>query len=130
MVARFELQLTGFLNTHLPARLDLFVRLNYEAFFFADESAIEGFLADPLPACGLLTDPVSKRRFRPSPGSEPVAFEGVDFYFESELTRERFRENPAAYFLPGWKMEKKDGTAEEGEEPETPDDEVAPDMAE
>ncbi|HVS19216.1 MAG TPA: hypothetical protein VMT18_11495 [Planctomycetota bacterium] len=80
------------------------VRLNYEAYFFGDPWSRERFLADPTDYCGLLTDPVSKRRFRPEPRAESVGHEGVSYFFESAATRTRFEEDPDAYRLPGWTM--------------------------
>jgi YHS domain-containing protein len=80
------------------------VRLNYEAFFFGDPWSRERFLADPTDFCGLLTDPVSKQRFRPARGAESVRHEGVAYFFESEVTRARFEEAPERYRLPGWVM--------------------------
>jgi len=80
------------------------VRLNYEAFLFGDPWSRERFLADPTDFCGLLTDPVSKRRFRPTPGSASSRHEGVTYFFENEANRARFEEEPERYRLPGWTM--------------------------
>ena len=66
--ARRGLPLRGYLDPTRPARLDdaHLVRLNYEAFFFADAAGRERFLSDPTRYCGQLTDPVTKERFVPS----------------------------------------------------------------
>jgi YHS domain-containing protein len=80
------------------------VRLNYEAWFFADAAGRERFLADPLAYCGILTDPVSKRRFRPAAGAPSAESGGVRFYFECAETREQFEQSPEMYRLPRWSM--------------------------
>ena len=80
------------------------VRLNYEAYFFGDPWSRARFLAGPTDFCGLLTDPVSKRRFRPESSAESVRHEGVAYFFESDATRTRFEAEPERYRLPGWSM--------------------------
>ncbi len=80
------------------------VRLNYEAFFFSETTMVEEFRADPVRFCGLLTDPVSKRRFRPKSSSPRIEFEGVAYYFETRETHERFRRRPHAHAVPGYRM--------------------------
>jgi YHS domain-containing protein len=80
------------------------VRLNWEAFFFADAWERERFLSDPVLYCGLLTDPISRRRFRPTPSSPTFRHGEVTYYFESEANRARFEEDPETFRLPGWKM--------------------------
>lgn len=79
-------------------------RLNYEAFFFADRWERERFLSDPLTYCGLLTDPVSRRRFRPRADSPRASHRGVTYYFESDENRVRFEEMPDKLRLPTWTM--------------------------
>lgn len=95
-----------YLDARFEAVLDAehCVRLNYEAFLFGDPWSRERFLADPTDFCGLLTDPVSKRRFRPAREAESLRHEGVAFYFESEATRALFEAEPERYRLPGWTM--------------------------
>ena len=80
------------------------VRLNYEAFLFGDPWSRERFLADPTHYCGLLTDPVSKRRVRPGSGAPGLTREGVTWFFESDATRSLFEAEPKRYSLPGWTM--------------------------
>lgn len=83
---------------------DHMVRLNYEAFFFADAASRVAFLADPVTYCGLLTDPVSKRRFRPQRGGPSLEHEGVRYLFATWSSHERFAAEPARYVLPAWRM--------------------------
>jgi YHS domain-containing protein len=80
------------------------VRLNWEAYFFAEKGTRERFLADPLAYCGLLTDPVSRRRFRPRRDAPSAVFAGVTYYFESDEQRARFAATPESFRLPGWRM--------------------------
>ena len=105
-VRRKGLAFQDYLDARRPAVIDAqhCVRLNYEAFFFADLWERERFLSDPLSYCGLLTDPVTRRRFRPSRDAERSIHAGVTYYFQSEENRIRFEEDPEAYRLPGWKM--------------------------
>ena len=103
---RKELQFQDYLDERLTAELDTehCVRLNYEAFLFGDLHTRERFQSDPILYCGLLTDPVSKRRFRPSEASPRMRVEEVTYYFHSEDNRLRFEADPEAFRLPGWTM--------------------------
>lgn len=100
------LEFRDYLDERFEAVLDAehCVRLNYEAFLFGDPWSRERFLADPTDTCGLLTDPVSRRRFRPARGAEGLHHEGVTWFFESEATRAAFEAEPERYRLPGWTM--------------------------
>lgn len=80
------------------------VRLNWEAYFFADLESKQRFLGDATRYCGLLTDPITRRRFRPSAQSPQAEFRDVRYYFESELSRARFESDPEMYRLPHWSM--------------------------
>ena len=79
-------------------------RLNYEAFFFADRWERERFVSDPVTYCGLLTDPISRRRFRPRADSPRASHRGVTYFFESAENRARFEEAPDLFRLPTWTM--------------------------
>lgn len=79
-------------------------RVNYEAYFFADAWERERFLSDVVTYCGLLTDPISRRRFRPRADSPRAVHAGVTYYFEDEANRLLFESAPEAYRLPGWTM--------------------------
>lgn len=105
-VRQLGLTFRDYLDERFEAVLDAehCVRLNYEAFLFGDAWSRERFLADPTDFCGLLTDPVSKRRFRPARGAGGTQHEGVSWYFESDATRAAFEAEPGRYRLPGWKM--------------------------
>jgi YHS domain-containing protein len=105
-VARSGLVFQDYLDARKPAILDAAhcARLNFEAYFFGDPWEKERFLSDPLVYCGLLTDPISRRRFRPRPDSPRTRHGEVTYYFESQANREIFEEDPEAFRLPGWKM--------------------------
>lgn len=103
---RKGLEFRDHLDERLAAELDAehCVRINYEAYLFGSLYTRERFLSDPLLYCGLLTDPVSKRRFRANADS-PAARDGeVTYYFESQAHRSLFEADPEAYRLPGWAM--------------------------
>jgi YHS domain-containing protein len=105
-VVKKGLAFADYLDARRPAVLDAAhcARLNWEAFFFADLWERERFLSDPLLYCGLLTDPISRQRFRPSQGAPRFQHAGVTYYFESEANRALFESDPETFRLPGWKM--------------------------
>jgi YHS domain-containing protein len=105
-LARKELSVPCYFDETRTAVLDAAhaVRLNYETFLFSDASLAREFAADPVRYCGLLTDPVSRRRFRPRSDSPRVEDEGVVYFFECAGTQARFRADPAAHRLPGYTM--------------------------
>jgi YHS domain-containing protein len=111
-VVRRGLSFQDYLDVGRPAVLDAehCVRLNYEAFFFADATTRERFLAEPRAYCGLLTDPVSKRRFRPCASSEQAEHAGVTYWFEEPANRARFEADPEMFRLPRWVMPPKGGS--------------------
>jgi YHS domain-containing protein len=76
--------------------------VNYETFFFADEADKRRFDADPTGACGILTDPVSKERFRPGSASPRETYDGRVYYFFSETNRAAFMKEPGAYARPNY----------------------------
>ncbi len=82
-----------------------FLRLNYEGFFFCKPEEKQLFEGDPLRYCGLLTDPVSKLRFRPDESSPRQEHEGITYYFEGPRTARIFSEAPEDHMLPGYEME-------------------------
>ena len=76
--------------------------VNYETFFFADEADRQRFDADPSASCGILTDPVTKERFRPGSASPRARFGGRAYYFLSEANKAAFEKNPEAVALPNY----------------------------
>ena len=114
-VRRRGLSFSDFLDPRRPAVLDEdhCVRLNHEAWFFADTESRDRFLAEPLRWCGLLTDPVTKRRFRPSASSASVEYAGVTYWFEMACDVAVFEADPEMYRLFRWVMEPEGGSASE-----------------
>ena len=90
-----------------PARIDAAhrVRLNYEFFYFADDKERARFAKDPVATCGLLTDPVRRTRFHPTPASPHAEHAGIQFYFESTATLKAFAAMPDSFLLPRLRMQ-------------------------
>ena len=105
-VRRKELSFADYLDLREPAIIDAehCVRLNYEAYFFGNLWTRERFVSDPIQYCGLLTDPVSRQRFRPAEDSPHSRHEKVTYYFESLDNQQLFEQDPESFRLPGWSM--------------------------
>jgi YHS domain-containing protein len=73
------------------------VHVNYEIFYFATSQNRQKFLDDPVRYCGLLTDPVSQKRFKPGKSSPKESWEGRLFIFSSDSTRRVFDAKPETY---------------------------------
>lgn len=71
--------------------------MNHEIFYFSSKAARDLFLEDPLRYCGLLTDPVSRRRFRPSVQSPHTTYRGRAYYFAADSSRTRFLATPQKF---------------------------------
>ena len=76
--------------------------VDYETFFFADEADKRRFDADPAGSCGVLTDPVSKQRFRPGSDSPRREFGGRTYVFFTAANKAAFDESPEAYARPNY----------------------------
>lgn len=74
------------------------VKLNQDIFFFSSMSAMKAFQKDPLRYCGVLTDPVSRERFRPTRQSPHVTFRGREYYFAADSTLARFQAQPERFY--------------------------------
>src|SRR5262245_42955070 len=72
--------------------------LNQDIYFFSSVGALKQFKKEPFRYCGLLTDPVSRARFKPSKSSPHVAFRGRDYYFAADSTLTRFQSDPKRYY--------------------------------
>ena len=106
MITRKGLELACYFepDRSVPSTHDAFLRINYEGFFFCNAEERDRFLADPVEYCGLLTDPVSKNRFRPTRESPMAEHEGVLYLFEGVETAGYFAEAPGDFVLPGYRM--------------------------
>ena len=76
------------------------VWVNHEIYYMSGDATRTQFVRDPVRYCGLLTDPVSGERFRPSANSPMSEFEGRPYYFSSPGTRATFAADPATYANP------------------------------
>ncbi len=104
--------LFGAVDEDAPAVLDSEHRsyVNWEVFFFSSPARREQFEADPLAYCGVVTDPVTKTRFRPDGGSPRIDYDGRPYYFGSTASLEKFKLMPAALADPNLEMRKKGST--------------------
>jgi YHS domain-containing protein len=85
-----------------PAMLDASHRalVNHEAYYFADDSAMRAFIAEPYRYTGKVTDPVSLARFVPGAESPVRSYSGRLFYFTSEETAKTFDSDLLKYGIP------------------------------
>jgi YHS domain-containing protein len=92
-------ELASAMDLEKPAVLDAGhrVMVNYEVFFFASPEEVAKFDKDPTKYCGLLTDPVEKKRFQPVKNSPKAKFRKRTFYFLSAESRAAFISNPSDY---------------------------------
>lgn len=89
-----------------PALLDGAHRsfVNYEVFLFSGDDTKRRFDADPMRWCGILTDPVTRERFRPAPQAPRRERDGRVFFFASQTSAEAFDAMPDMYVLPDYRM--------------------------
>ena len=85
-------------------------RVNHEVFFFATTGERETFEKQPERYCGIVTDPVSRERFRPNKVSPRLEHKGRPFFFISESTMAEFQAEPDSFFVPKLRMLKKTET--------------------
>ena len=100
------LAVADLLDPARPAVLDPTHRsfVNYETFFFADEADKRRFDADPAGSCGILTDPVTKERFRPGSDAPRSYYDGRIYIFITAENKAAFDNNPAAIARPNYDM--------------------------
>jgi len=95
------------LGTELPcavtrgatARIDARyrVRVNHEIYFVATPAAKRKFETEPWKYCGMVTDPVSEVRFRPTEASPRREYERRTYFFGSDSTAAVFEGDPGTY---------------------------------
>jgi YHS domain-containing protein len=83
-------------------------QINWEVYFLSGDDAATTFDANPLQYCGLVTDPVSKTRFRPGDDSPRTVYQDRVYYFETAANLEQFNEMPEGLANPAHKMVPKD----------------------
>jgi len=100
------IQVNDLFDPTRPAVLDAAhrSRVNFENFFFADTAGKARFDADPIAQAGVVTDPVSRQRFRPAPSSPRLLHDGRPYVFFSEESRAAFVASPEMYAEPDYKM--------------------------
>ena len=100
------LSVADLLDPKRPAVLDPAHRsfVNYETFFFADEADKRRFDADPTGSCGILTDPVTKERFRPASDSPRSSYDGRAYIFLTAENKAKFDKDPGAIARPNYDM--------------------------
>ncbi len=76
------------------------VLVNHEAYFVADDAALQTFKAEPYRYTGKVTDPVSLARFVPTADSPKRTYGPRLFYFSSEETAAAFDRDLAKYSIP------------------------------
>jgi len=96
------IKLSSFFDVSRPAKIDSLhqQRVNWEYYFFADEAERARFAKAPVQHCGLVTDPVSRKRFQPKSKSPQAQHEGTPFYFESEANLKLFAATPDSFEVP------------------------------
>jgi YHS domain-containing protein len=98
------IQVADLVDPQRPAVLDAAHRsfVNYETYFFTDEADKRRFDADPTASCGVLTDPVTKQRFRPASDAPRSRFDGRVYLFFTEENRATFEKAPEAFARPNY----------------------------
>ena len=76
--------------------------VDYETYFFADEDDKRRFDQDPTASCGVLTDPVTKQRFRPGSDSPRSSFDGRAYVFFTEANKAEFEKTPGEFARPNY----------------------------
>lgn len=77
--------------------------VNYEAYYFCDDAAMNKFVAAPYQYTGKVTDPVTRERFEPTAGSPHRSYGGRLFYFATAETATAFDGDQMKYgsLMPG-----------------------------
>jgi YHS domain-containing protein len=72
-------------------------KVNGEIYRFSGIPSMRRFVLHPTLWCGVLRDPVTGRRFRPSTRSPQLEWQGAPYFFESDSTRAVFEAAPGTY---------------------------------
>jgi len=70
------------------------LQLGYEIYYFSSRAAMLRFQKEPLRYSGPMTDPITKRRFKPTAKSPRAEYLGRTYYFSADSTRTRFLSGP------------------------------------
>lgn len=71
--------------------------VNHEVYFLSDAKSVERFRRNPLPYCGIVTDPVNRVRFRPTSRSPRWDYAGRPYFFTKDSTLAVFRAMPDSF---------------------------------
>ena len=105
LVAR-GITLRSWFDPSKSARLDSLhcARVNWEFYYFAAPAERQRFAATPAAYCSLVTDPVSRMRFRPTAKSPHTQHGGVPYYFQSTENLKMFAGMPDSFDTPKYRM--------------------------
>ena len=70
------------------------LKVNYEIYYFSSQAAMQRFKKDVLRFCGMLTDPITMARFKPTGRSPHAEYLGRTYFFSADSTHARFLERP------------------------------------
>jgi len=73
------------------------VFVGHDLFYFADAASRARFVKEPLRYCRRLTDPVTLRRFRPTPRSPHLEYRGRPYWFAGDSTFVAFKATPDSF---------------------------------
>ena len=73
------------------------VFVGHDIFYFADAASRARFLREPLRYCRRLTDPVTLRRFRPTPRSPHLEYLRRPYWFAADSTFRVFQATPDSF---------------------------------
>jgi YHS domain-containing protein len=76
---------------------ELRAEVNHEIYYLHDRATLARFKSNPRRYCGLVTDPVSHQRFRPTARSPRVVHAGRPYYFIRQSTWRTFRAHPDSF---------------------------------
>ena len=80
--------------------------VNWEVYFFSSLEAKERFDHNPTRFCGLVTDPVTMSRFRPTASSARADHNGRPYFFADASNLAMFSKSPDSFAQPNPKMKK------------------------
>lgn len=107
-IERQHLAFASAVDPSRPAVVDAAHRVfvDYEIYYFADAELRGTFLADPTAYTGLLTDPVTLKRFQPTSVSPEREHGDRIYYFPDETSAKAFDANPDRYAIPVYTMKR------------------------
>jgi YHS domain-containing protein len=93
------ISIPAYMDTSREAILDFAhrSRVNFENFYFADLESKARFDVEPAASAGILTDPVSRVRFRPTAASPRLVHNGHPYFFASDSTQALFAALPDSF---------------------------------